>query len=142
MAVIPPSGGESNHNTEGSSMIDTILQAIEIAGKIPGAAEGIARLGGTIQALFKAKGKKPEEGSPLERLIKGQKDRLDRLINDYHDIDKDPKYDEIEKEKYRRRVAAQACDLLKTSKPIKDEIPGYDTLVDFFCQFIPSLKTA
>jgi hypothetical protein len=127
---------------EGGSMIESILAAIEIAGKIPGAAAGIARLGRTVQNLLKAKNKKPEEDSPLGRVVKGQKDRLDKHINDYHAIDADPKYDEIEKDKYRRRVAAQACDLLKQSQPIKDQIPDYNTLVEFFCQFIPSLSTA
>jgi hypothetical protein len=116
------------------------LSAIEIAGKIPGAAEGVARLGRVVQDLLKSRAKKPEE-SPLGRLVKGQKKRLDKLIEDYHRVDADPKFPEIEKEEYRRRVAAQTCDLLKQSKPIQDEIPDYDSLVEFFCQFIPALPS-
>ena len=75
-------------------------------------------------------------------MIEGQKDRLDKLIDDYHAIDNDPKYDDVEKDKYRRRVAAQTSDLLKQANPINDEIPDYAALVAFFCQFIPSLKSA
>jgi hypothetical protein len=45
----------------------------------------------------------------------------------------DGSFDEIELERYRKRVATRLCKYLRSLEPISDSINDYDKLRKFFC---------
>ena len=120
------------------SMIQAILTAIEIIGKVPQAAEAIRKTGLSMSRLFAAKEKEIPIPAMLQPVIDGEQRKLKDLIDRYYAIDNDPRYTEVEKNEYRKRIAAQVCALLNGAAPISDQIPDYDKLKKLFCESLPA----
>jgi hypothetical protein len=123
-------------------MIETIFRAIEVASQIPGAMETLTRLGVFPANLLKAQDKNPERGSALAPLIEGQKEELSKLVQEFNGINQIPDYDKVEKDRFRKRVAAQAYTLLKQSKGLSSKIPDYAAITEFFAEVSDSKTTA
>ena len=118
-------------------MIETILKVLEIVGAAPKAAEAIKKIGLSVAGL-RAAHVDFDKKSPLGRVIEGQRQELDRLIDDYYGVSNTGKYDSIELDKHRKRLAVKTCSLLRASAPISDQIPDYDKLIELFCKTLPA----
>jgi hypothetical protein len=120
-------------------MISSILAALEIIAKIPNAAEAISQIGLNLKSLIAAKEQEIVPDTPLGKVINGERKKLDDLVDKYYRLDQDERYDEVEKNEHRKRIAAQVCALLKGAEPIKDGIIDYDKLRELFCQTFPDI---
>jgi hypothetical protein len=69
----------------------------------------------------------------LKIVLDKEKTKLTTLINEYYKRDLDGSFDEIELERYRKRVATRLCKYLRSLEPISDSINDYDKLRKFFC---------
>jgi hypothetical protein len=122
--------------------ISSVVTAIELLSKVPKLAAVVKQAGINVGSLFRAKEQAPQARSPLDMVIAQENKRLHNSIEEYYAMDDDSRYDEIEKDKYRRRIAARTCALLKSASPIKEKIPDYDKLVALFCASIPEALAA
>jgi hypothetical protein len=122
--------------------ISSVVTAIELLSKVPKLAAVVKQAGINVGALFRAKEQAPQARSPLDIIIDQENKKLLNAIEEYYAMDNDSRYDEIEKDKYRRRIAARTCALLKAASPIREKIPDYDKLVDLFCTSFPEALAA
>lgn len=113
------------------AILGALKSAIDIVKSIPEVGNAGQKILTNINKLISSGGGKAPSGV-LATLIEGQARRLKALADDFASKDADPKFDNIEKSAYRRRVAAQAKALLDTCAPIKDSIPDYDVLLAYF----------
>lgn len=116
-----------------------ILEGFKTIKDIPGVLEKYQRLYDRLKGNV-VSGNTVITASPLiGRVVKGESDKLLSLIKKFYAIDSDDKYHDIEKDAYRKKIAAQICAILTAIDPIKDQIPDYDNLVELFCNSFPSL---
>jgi len=121
----------------------TIIKAIELLSKVPALAKALKKLRISVSRLFAARLVSVATGSPLDTVIERELKRLRDLIDRFYALDVSDQYDELEKDRHRKRVAARACALLRSADPVKDRIPDYDKLLRFFCESVPNtLKAA
>jgi len=116
----------------------TLIEAIEIVKALPGVVDAVSRLGLTFKNLVASKDKELPKDSLIVVITTEEQKRLRNLIDEYYLIDKDKQADTIEKNKARKRIAAQACVILKSWEPFKDQIPDYKHLYAFFCEAVPT----
>lgn len=120
----------------------TIIKAIELLSKVPALATEVKKLGISVSRLFAARSVSVATGSALDTIIERESKRLQDLIDQFFALDDNDRYDELEKDRHRKRVSAQACALLKSADPVKDRIPDYEKLIKFFCESVPSTLMA
>jgi uncharacterized protein YqgV (UPF0045/DUF77 family) len=113
------------------TILGVLKSAIDIVKSIPEVQKAGQHVVDQINKLIGKGGGKAPQG-PLATLIEGQAKRLKTLVDEFASKDADPRFDNIEKAAFRRRVAAQARSLLESSAPIKDSLPDYDALLAFF----------
>ncbi len=112
------------------AILGALKSAVDIVKSIPEVQKAGAHALEQINKLLGKSGKVPE--GLLASLIEGQVRRLQGLVGEFASKDSDPRFDNIEKTAFRRRVAAQAKELLTACAPIKDQLPNYDSLLSFF----------
>jgi predicted NUDIX family phosphoesterase len=76
---------------------------------------------------------------PLKGFIEKEIKKFKNILDRYHEYDENEGVDEIEKENYRKRIAAQLCKILKILEPKKDVIDDYSDLEKIFCKIIPAV---
>lgn len=115
----------------------TILSALQVFMGIPSFALNVSNLYSKYQKLSKKDREPIALKGPLGKFVEREKNKFEKIMDKYHEIDENDEYDEIEKDNYRKRIAAQLCKILKLLEKKKDEIEEYETLVEMFCKIIP-----
>jgi hypothetical protein len=127
------------HGVSISTLLETIIASVEVFEHIPATFALIQKV---QKAILNLKGRnevRVEDESLLGRLIRGQEEDLKRLIEEFNEIALRPDADRIEKESARRRLAAQACSLLKTLDGVLSQyIEDFQALKAFFCERVPA----
>lgn len=112
------------------AILGALKSAVDIVKSIPEVQKAGQQVLDQLGKLVGKGGKSPE--GPLATLIEGQAKRLQGLVDDFISKDADPRFDNIEKGAFRKRIAAQAKELLATCAPIKDQLTAYNSLLAFF----------
>ena len=74
-----------------------------------------------------------EVDDALKIVIDKEQTKLKGLIRKYYERDSDPTADDIELDRYRKRIATRLCLYLKSLEPISDNIKDYSKLRQLFC---------
>lgn len=119
-----------------------ILEGFKILQDIPGILENYRRLFDRLKGNVDSGNTVVSASALIGGVVKGESDKLKNLINKYYAIDHDNRYDDVQKDAYRKRIAAQVCSVLTALDPIKDQIPDYNDLVELFCKSFPKLFAA
>ena len=114
------------------AILGAIKTAIDIVRGLPEAQEKGKQILDQFGGLLGKAGSAKEPDGVLATLVERQGQRLQALGEEFASKDADLRFDNIEKAAFRKRVAAQAKELLTICAPIKDQIPGYDSLLAFF----------
>jgi hypothetical protein len=119
-----------------SGLLTTILTAVKIFEHIPAAGKAVGYLRDTIRNFQKRKTPEIPDDSILGRLIKAEEERLKRLIEEYNRIESQDEFDELTRERERKRIAKQLCKLLNVIEELmKEFIEHFEKLKSFFCKY-------
>ncbi len=121
----------------GVEILGAVAAAFKIVKDAPGALAVLRKLGVTAGLLEARMEKKPppldiDESQPVGILTKGLFDELKGLTHDYGQ--KKATWDQVERERHQKRVAAKACELLRTGEDLlKEVVESFDVVKRFFC---------
>jgi len=129
----------TSHGLDGHDLIElvsTLVTVIELLGKAPKVARKLASRISSLLAIVKPTTATPTP-SILGELASVEMMSMRKLVTELSAYENDPRFDEIEKDKHRKRIAARGCALLKAAAALKDQIAGYEEMRAYFCNEVP-----
>jgi hypothetical protein len=117
-----------------STLLTTILTAVKIFEHIPAAGKAMGYLRDTIKNLGQKKTPEIADDSILGKMIKSEEERLKELVEEYDRLRNRPEFDDLTKDRERKRIAAQICKLLALIEEVmRKYIEHFEELKKLFC---------
>lgn len=115
-------------------VVSPILEILNVLNEVSGEHPRLAKSSSVqLGKEFLSGASVVEVDDALKLVISKEQSKLKSLIKRYYERNSDATADEIELERYRKRIATRLCGYLKSLQPISDNIRDYDKLKQLFC---------